>query len=166
MVRLCGSQAAVRRYASRLQAAGYQVGESDQPCELALVEWDPSGAAEQVTRALASAGVPVVWVARTGSAELLRRALGVGVAGVVTEAMDPFAWESILCFAAETQRLRAQIERQKLVQRAKAILMDRFHLTDQQAHERLQRQAMNRRQPLREVAAGIVALADGGLLGD
>jgi response regulator NasT len=56
----------------------------------------------------------------------------------------------------ETRELRQTLEGRKVIERAKGKLMERFHLTEDQAFRRLRRAAMDSRRPMVEVAKAVL----------
>lgn len=60
---------------------------------------------------------------------------------------------------SEVSSLSEQLETRKLVERAKGILQQELHLSEQEAYRALQQQSRQRRKPMKEVAEAIL-LAD------
>jgi len=56
----------------------------------------------------------------------------------------------------EAKAALQKLEDRKLIERAKGILMDRFHLPESVAYKRLQDTAMRHRKPLREIAQTLI----------
>jgi len=52
--------------------------------------------------------------------------------------------------------IQEELEARKLVERAKDILMQRLGLSGEEAYRRIQRQSMNTRKSMREVAEAII----------
>ncbi len=67
------------------------------------------------------------------------------------------AGENIKKLNREKQKLEKQIDDMKIINRAKACLMEYLSLTEEQAHRQLQKQAMDMRITQREAAEGILA---------
>lgn len=61
--------------------------------------------------------------------------------------------------ASEAERLRARIEALKLVNRAKALLMEQG-LSEADAFARMQKASMNTRRPLRDIAEAVILDAE------
>jgi response regulator NasT len=57
---------------------------------------------------------------------------------------------------AETRQLRQTLEERKVIERAKGRIMDRLHLSEDQAFSRLRRAAMNSRRPMVDVARALL----------
>src|SRR6266849_5663434 len=56
----------------------------------------------------------------------------------------------------ENQELKRKLESRKLVDRAKALLIQRLGLTEPEAHRRLQKTAMDTRRPIADVARAVL----------
>jgi uroporphyrinogen-III synthase len=56
----------------------------------------------------------------------------------------------------ETLEMKRQLETRKLVERAKGILQQRLHLTEEDAYLRLRNESRRRRRPMRELAEAII----------
>jgi AmiR/NasT family two-component response regulator len=56
----------------------------------------------------------------------------------------------------KTRVIQEELEARKLVERAKDILMQRLGLSGEEAYRRIQRQSMNTRKSMREVAEAII----------
>jgi AmiR/NasT family two-component response regulator len=56
----------------------------------------------------------------------------------------------------KTRVIQEELEARKLVERAKDILMQRLELSGEEAYRRIQRQSMNSRRSMREVAEAII----------
>ena len=88
------------------------------------------------------------------------------VAGLAPDRIRPILEVAMARFRHE-QRLRheladarSKLQQRKVVERAKGLLMQRQGLSEQQAHEKLRKTAMNRGLKLSEVAQRIVDAAD------
>jgi len=114
---------------------------------------------------------PVLMLTAYGQVELVERARDVGVFGYLVK---PFrevdlypAIEIALHRFKELQELEAQVgslqealETRKLVERAKAILMERHGLKEPEAFRRLQVQSMRTRRPMKEIAEAVILAKD------
>jgi response regulator NasT len=65
-------------------------------------------------------------------------------------------YEQMAALEAEVDRLGDALESRKLVERAKAILGERFGLTEPDAFRWIQRAAMDRRLSMRQVAEVVI----------
>jgi response regulator NasT len=55
-------------------------------------------------------------------------------------------------------RLKDELEKRKLVDRAKGLLMDKEHLTESQAYRRIQKISMDKNKSLKEVSEAIITM--------
>ena len=115
-------------------------------------------------------GAAVVMVTAFSQAALVKEA---GRAGAMAFVVKPFARSDIIpamqiavsrfaetaALAAEVADLSARLETRKVVERAKGVLMARG-LSEPEAFHRLQKQAMDKRKTLREVAEAVVLAGD------
>ncbi len=56
----------------------------------------------------------------------------------------------------ETKVIKEELETRKVLEKAKGILMDEFRLSEEKAFKKIQKFAMDRRKPIREVAEAII----------
>lgn len=61
----------------------------------------------------------------------------------------------------ELESIKDSLETRKLLDRAKGILMDTYHLTEVESYRRIQRQAMVKRMTIKEVAEAVLEAAKG-----
>lgn len=179
------------RLRSILEAMGYRVVAEASDIESAwhltrrlqpdvtLLEAPPGGEAsfEAAEAIRAAVDVPVVFVGERYDAGLLDRARDVGGAGFLTPPLTDSALDIALCMAldrrAERQALRGELEAlkekleaRKVINRAKAILMEQHGLTEPEAFRRLQVQSMTTATPMKALAEAIILssqVLDGGL---
>jgi len=62
--------------------------------------------------------------------------------------------------AKEIEDLREALETRKIIERAKGILMDRHHLTEDEAFKRIHFQARNQNKKMRDIAQSIITAAE------
>jgi len=62
----------------------------------------------------------------------------------------------VLHARAEAEALRDQLETRKAVERAKGILMDRLHLSEQEAFRKLQRASQDENRKMRDIAESVI----------
>lgn len=129
---------------------------------------DPSRDALESMRALyRDEPRPVVLFAGRGEPEQIEAALEAGVAAYVVEGLHPARVRPVLDVAirrfrahqslrAELDAARATLEERALLDRAKLKLMREMGLTEEVAHRRLRRMAMDRRVRLVVMAAEIL----------
>lgn len=68
-------------------------------------------------------------------------------------------WQEMQALEEELDKMRASLEMRKLLDRAKGVLMNAHHISEDEAYRRLQRYSMAKRRPLKEVAAAVVQAA-------
>jgi two-component system, response regulator PdtaR len=114
--------------------------------------------------------LPVFFLSPSYDATLLDRAREVGCDGFLVRPFTDVALDIALWMAldrhAERQSLRQDLEElkekleaRKLINRAKAILMERYGLTEPEAFHRLQTQSMNSAKPMKALAEAIILSA-------
>ncbi len=64
---------------------------------------------------------------------------------------------------ADVEDLREKMEARKIVGRAKALLMERYNLTEREAFHRIQAQSQNLQKPAHEIAQAIITASELGL---
>lgn len=110
---------------------------------------------------------PVVLFAEKAEPEQIEAALEAGVAAYVVEGMAPARVRPVIEVAIrrfrahqalrqELAAARQDLEERRLVDRAKAALMQRYRLTEPEAYRKLRRMAMDRGQKLGVVAAALL----------
>jgi two-component system, response regulator PdtaR len=110
---------------------------------------------------------PVLLLTAFSDMELVQRATEAGVGGYL---LKPFsegelrpAIEVVLArfrefqeLSREAQDLRDQLDTRKLVERAKGVLMNQLHLSEEEAFSRIQKASMNTRKPMKAIAEAIL----------
>lgn len=115
-------------------------------------------------------GVPVFFLSNSDSRALLERAREAGCAGFLVQpctqaALDAALWMALdreaerQSLQRELAELKEKLEARKLINRAKAILMERHGLTEPEAFHRLQSQSMNTATPMKALAEAIILSA-------
>ncbi len=69
--------------------------------------------------------------------------------------------ERLLVLERKNQQLESKLEQMKTVNHAKWVLIQYLKMDEYQAHKYIERQAMDRRVTLREVAEGIIKTYEG-----
>ena len=69
-------------------------------------------------------------------------------------------WEEMQSLSQELGKVKDSLEARKMLDRAKGILMDAYHLSEQEAYRRMQKYAMMKRMSLKEVAGAVVRAAE------
>jgi response regulator NasT len=110
---------------------------------------------------------PVILFAEKAEPEQIEEALAAGVSAYVVEGMAPARLRPVIEVAirrfrahqalrAELAAARRDLEERKLVDRAKALLMERHRLTEPEAYRRLRRMAMDRGLKIAALAARVL----------
>ena len=117
---------------------------------------------------------PVLILSAYGQGDLIERASDAGVFGYISQlrpSLEPSFKETdllpalqitmsryseMMVLEKEVGRLGDALETRKLVDRAKAILMKKFELTEPDAFRRLQVQSMKSRKPMKDLAEAII----------
>jgi len=114
---------------------------------------------------------PVLILTAYGQTELVERARDAGVFGYL---MKPFTESDLypsieisISRFRELQQLEEQVgslqdalETRKVVERAKAVLMEKYGLKEPEAFRRIQQQSMKTRKPMKEIAEAILLASD------
>jgi two-component system, response regulator PdtaR len=120
-----------------------------------------------VTRFMAERRCPMVIISAYSDRELLERASAAGAYGYLIKPVSEPALAAQIEIAfsrfEEAERLRAEkdklqhdLETRRLMDRAKAILMKRAGLSEDEAHRRLQQESQKRRMNLAELCRRII----------
>jgi response regulator NasT len=134
-------------------------------------ESDARDALEHVVMATRAERRPIVMFTNDGDTSHVKYAVAAGVSAYIVAGLGPERIRPILDVAMarfeheqallrELDDARSQLEGRKLIDRAKGLLMQRQHLTEQQAFEKLRKTAMDRGLKLAEVAQRIIDAAD------
>lgn len=118
---------------------------------------------EDLVAAGANAGQPLLMLTRTDNPELLRMALGQGVAAYSVDGLSPALLRSMVEVAvaqfrqadllrAELQEAKHSLEGRRLIERAKGLLMDQHGLTEAEAFKRLRDESMRSGTPMADVS--------------
>ncbi|MDO9707815.1 ANTAR domain-containing response regulator [Paracraurococcus lichenis] len=110
---------------------------------------------------------PVVLFAEKAEPEQIEAALEAGVAAYIVEGLAPARVRPVIEVAIrrfrahqalreELAAAKQEVEERRLVDRAKAVLMQKHKLTEPEAYRRLRRMAMDKGQKLGVVAASVL----------
>ena len=157
-------------FAQVLRADGAAMAEAVEKARPDLVIVDmalPDRDALEDIRAVSS-GSPVVMFAGTDDPAFAQEAIAAGVcsynlSAVALEDVRPILSSAIALFQryarveTELAAARAQLEERRLLERAKAILMQNRRMTEPEAYRFLQKKAMNESRKLAQVVADFVA---------
>lgn len=126
---------------------------------------DGLAAAEQL---IAAHRVPVIILTAYGDRALIDRAREAGVMGYLMKPLreadlEPAIqvalarYRDLQALAEEVTDLQDALETRKLVERAKAALMQRLGLSDEEAYRRIQAASRTARRPMKDVAQEVLA---------
>ncbi|MES0874929.1 ANTAR domain-containing response regulator [Sinimarinibacterium thermocellulolyticum] len=112
---------------------------------------------------------PIVLFCDDGDTDTIRRAIRAGVSAYVVDGLVESRLKSLIEVAIaqfeahqqlrrEVDEARARLNDRDDIDRAKAVLMRRAHLSEDQAYERLRRMAMNRKLRLADVARALLTV--------
>ena len=129
-----------------------------------LSDGDGVEAARQV---MAGCPCPLVLLTSRTDPAVAARAVEAGVLGFLAKPLRPEELGPALDLAVsrfrdleavrrENEELRRKLESRRLVDRAKALLIERLGLTEAEAHRRLQKTAMDTRRPIAAVAQSVL----------
>ena len=110
---------------------------------------------------------PMIIVSAFAEKELIERATGAGVFGYLTKPVDERTlaaqievvngrFKEAESLRAESARLAQDLKTRKVMDRAKGILMKRAHLTEEEAHRRLQVESQKRRMSMADLCQRII----------
>ena len=110
---------------------------------------------------------PVLLLTAFDDAELIRRATDAGVLAYLVKPVEEknlfpameialSRWQEMQSLEEELEAMRDSLEMRKLLDRAKGILMRAHSISEDEAYRRLQRYSMEKRRPLKDVAAAVV----------
>jgi response regulator NasT len=133
---------------------------------------DPAGHSfDRVLELCRSVQRPVVLFVEQASPGVVSAAIEAGVSAFVVDALEKHRIKTIADIAhtrfeelkklrAELQRSRNALDERKLIERAKAILMEARNLTEGQAYAFLRKSAMNQNRKIAEVASAVLAASE------
>ena len=133
-----------------------------------LSDGDGVEAARQV---MARCPCPLVLLTSRTDPDVAARAAGAGVLGFLAKPLRPEELGPALDLAVsrfreleavrkENEDLKRRLESRRLVDRAKALLIQRMGLTEAEAHRRLQKTAMDTRRPIAAIAEAVLLGAE------
>jgi response regulator NasT len=124
----------------------------------------------EVAKCMHELNVPVVIVTAYGQPNFIKRAENVHVYGYVVKPLSEqnllatvqiaySRWQEFCQVNKELQEIKEQLDYQKLIAHARAIIQDRLGLSAQEAHKRLLREAMRQQIAVAEIAEKIIRKA-------
>ncbi|RCS58456.1 ANTAR domain-containing response regulator [Parvibium lacunae] len=134
-------------------------------------ESDARDALEHVVMATRDAPRPIVLFTDDHDQATAQQAIAAGVSAYVVAGLQPERVQPVLEVAmarfqheqsllAELHDAKTKLSERKVVERAKGVLMNRHQLTEEQAYQRLRKQAMEKGMRLAELAQRILDVAD------
>ncbi len=110
---------------------------------------------------------PVLLLTAFDDSELIERAKDAGVLAYLVKPVEEknlfpameiamSRWQEMESLEKELSEMRDSLETRKLLDRAKGILMKAHNISEDEAYRRLQRYSMEKRRPLKDVAAAVV----------
>jgi AmiR/NasT family two-component response regulator len=138
-----------------------------------LADVDGIEASHEVMR---SHPVPIVLITSHSDTATVERAKHAGVMAYLikplrAEQLSPaielaiIRFQDFVALRAENSNLKETLEARKVIERAKGLIMQQRHLTEDQAYTLIKKASMNMRKPMAEIAQAII-LAGGYLKGD
>jgi response regulator NasT len=126
---------------------------------------------EATGRIMRARPTAILMITAYNERELVDTALRAGASGYLTkpvsdEQIEPALRVALRNFGAlreltgEISDLKEALEARKVVERAKGILMRRFHENEEESYRRLQKMSRDRRQSLKETAQQVLAAAE------
>lgn len=115
--------------------------------------------------------VPVVMFAEDQQTETINQVIKAGVSAYIVDGLEPKRLKTIIEIALarfkeqqmlkdELKKTKTQLEDRKLVDRAKAILMQSQGYTEDQAYHALRKLAMDRTVSIGEMAKNVISMAE------
>lgn len=131
----------------------------------------------ETAKILHGMNIPAVMLTAYSQPHIINRAENVHVCGYLVKPVSEQSlqatirigyarWREMQHVRQELAETREQLEHQKLIARAKTILIARDHISEQMAHQQMIREAMTLRLPLVEMARRVVAATDEPILPD
>lgn len=115
--------------------------------------------------------VPVIVFAEDQQTETINKVIKAGVSAYIVDGLEPRRIKAIIEVAIarfteqkalkdELQKTKNQLEERKLVDRAKAILIQSQNYNEDQAYHALRKLAMDRKVSLGEMAKNVISMAE------
>jgi len=114
---------------------------------------------------------PVVMFSANGDEQLIRAAVGAGVAAYVVDGLSPARLRPIIQVALarfeqqahlrqQLEGVQQQLQDRKTIEQAKGLLMEKRGMSEREAYAALRQQAMRQNLKLADVARRILSMAD------
>jgi response regulator NasT len=139
--------------------------------DVIIVDEQSDAALRQVVAATANARRPIVCFTEDGDRQKMHLAIEAGVSAYVVAGLSAERVKAVLDVAIARfeveQKLRVELSEtkiklaeRKVIERAKGLLMERHHCTEDDAYRKLRRLAMDKNLKLSEVAQRMLDFAD------
>ena len=126
---------------------------------------------EGARQVMAASPCPLVLLTSRTDSDVATRAIDAGVLGFLVKPLRPeelgptldlavSRFRDLMAIRKENVELKNKLESRRLVDRAKALLIQRLGLTEAEAHRRLQKTAMDTRRPMASVAQAVLMTAE------
>ncbi len=110
---------------------------------------------------------PVIMLTAYAEKEVVRKAEAAGVLGYLVKPVNEHElppainialarFKDVQSLKSKVEELEESLEARKVIERAKGILMQRLHLSERDAYERLRQRARDRRTKMKDIAKAIV----------
>lgn len=139
--------------------------------DVIIVDAQSDAALKKVVAATACARRPIVCFTEDGDREKMHAAIEAGVSAYVVAGLSSDRVKAVLEVAMarfkvdqklreELSETRLRLAERKVIERAKGLLMERHHCTEDEAYKKLRKLAMEKNLKLAEIAQRILDVAD------
>ena len=122
---------------------------------------------EAAQRIYEQSPMPIILVTAYTDRETIRKAERAGVLGYLVKPVQPDAlgpaidiamarFAEIKALRLEVDALHESLEARKIIERAKGILMQRLHISEHEAYERLRQRAREKRCKIKDIAQTVI----------
>lgn len=139
--------------------------------DVIIVDAQSDAALKEVVSATANAPRPIICFSEDGDRERMHAALAAGVSAYVAAGLSADWVKAVLDVAVarfevdrklrdELSETRMKLAERKVIERAKGLLMERHHCSEDDAYRKLRRLAMDKNLKLSDVAQRMIDVAD------
>ena len=139
--------------------------------DVIIVDAQSDAALKEVVSATANAPRPIICFSEDGDRKRMHAALEAGVSTYIAAGLSAEWVKAVLDVAVarfevdqklrdELSVTRLKLAERKVIERAKGLLMDRHHCTEDEAYRKLRRLAMDKNLKLSDVAQRMIDVAD------
>jgi len=149
----------------------YQIARSEQP-DVIVVDVESPGrdTLEQMGSVTREQPRPIVMFSDNGDRNAIKAAIQAGVSAYIVDGLDPLRVKAIMEVAMvrfqefnalreEAAQSKAQLEERKIIERAKGLLMSSKRYSEAEAHQVLQKMAMDSNRRIVDVASDVLAMS-------